>query len=100
MEISATRVFESLTCSHSSLCGTCHVRPTRLVCFTLREGIELHVSRPAPFPMSALLVDHGAFKSQDASARSCMGDVIGECQDDRRRITLRSARTRAMLVER
>ena len=58
-----------------------------MVFFTLREGIELHVSRPAPSPMSALLVDRGPFESQDTSARHCIGHVIGECQDDRRHNT-------------
>lgn len=95
------QVFESLTRSHSDPSWTCHVRPTRMVCFTLREGIELHVSRPTPSPMSAQLVDPGAFESQDPSARHCMRHVIGECQEDRRHNTpLFNYRTRDMLVER
>lgn len=37
--------------------------------------------------MSALLVDHGPFESQDTSARRCMGRMIGEIPDDRRHNT-------------
>ena len=58
-----------------------------MVCFTLKEGIELHVSRPAPSPLSALLVDRGPFESQDTNARHWTGHVIGECQVDRRHNT-------------
>lgn len=71
-----------------------------MVCFTLREGIVLHVSRSAPSPMSAPLVDRGAFESQGTSARHCMRHVICDCQEDRRHNTPFFSRTRDMLVER